>query len=411
MSYEIFIAKRYLKSKKRTGFISLITYISIGGVSIGVAALIIVLSVMNGFETEVRSRFIGVSSHLQIRATDGNGLANDTDLRKKISDLPHVLASTPFVEEKALIMSGESSTGLFLRGIDIETAVDVSQIRNNINFGSLELGEVEKEGEKPFPGIVLGFNLADRLLVTVGDVVTIWSLTGIKEFGQMTYAKQFRVTGYFETGLYEFDNNLAYISLESAQKLFQMGDKITGLELRLDKYEKARTVAKKMRPLLGEETKVITWFDMNKNLFAAMELEKIAAFVILCLIILVAAFNIVSTLIMVTMEKTRDIGILKSMGASPARIRRIFTFEGLIVGFIGTIFGFIIGYGLCWAQLTFRFFALPMNIYIINWLPIYMKWSDFFLIGAASILITYIASVYPAHNAAKLDPVAAIRYE
>jgi lipoprotein-releasing system permease protein len=156
---------------------------------------------------------------------------------------------------------------------------------------------------------------------------------------------------------------------------------------------------------------VITWFDMNKNLFAAMELEKIAAFVILCLIILVAAFNIVSTLIMVTMEKTRDIGILKSMGASPASIRRIFTLEGLIVGITGTILGYIFGYGLCWAQQTFRFFSLPMDIYIINWLPIYMKWSDFFLIGVASILITYIASVYPAHNASKLDPVAAIRYE
>jgi lipoprotein-releasing system permease protein len=411
MSYEFYVARRYLKSKKKTGFISLITYISIGGVALGVAALIIVLSVMNGFETEVRSRFIGITSHIQIRDARDQAIVNYADLIPEIIKTAHVRAATPFVEDKALIMSTESSTGIVLRGIDPATASSVTDLQKNINFGSLELGAVDKTDEPTLPGIVLGFNLADRLIVTVGDIVTIYSISGIKQFGQMPYFKQFRVTGYFETGLYEYDDNMAYISLESAQKLFQTGVGITGIELRLDDHDRARGVSKELQKKFTGVFNILTWFDMNKNLFAAMELEKIAAFVILSLIILVAAFNIVSTLTMVTMEKTRDIGILKSLGATQSDIRRIFTLEGLVVGFIGTGTGFLLGFGFCWVQQTFRFFSLPTNIYIINWLPVIMKWSDFLSIGCAAVAITFLAAVYPAHRAGLLDPVAAIRYE
>ena len=411
MSYEFFIAKRYLRSRKKTGFISLITYISIGGVAVGVAALIIVLSVMNGFETEVRSRFIGISSHVQIRDADSQVIQQYQPLLPLVQGTRHVVASTPFVEEKALIMSEESSTGILLRGMERETADAVTDLQKNINFGSLDLGPVEKPGAPTLPGIVLGFNLADRLIVTVGDVVTIYSIAGMKQIGQVPYFKQFRVTGYFETGLYEYDDNLAYVSLESAQKLFQIGEGITGMELRLDDFNHARRVRKELGQKIGASFQVLTWFDMNKNLFAAMELEKIAAFVILSLIILVAAFNIVSTLTMVTIEKTREIGILKSMGATREDIRRIFTFEGLVVGLLGTVIGVMAGFGFCWAQQTLRFFSLPSNIYIINWLPVIMKWVDFLFIGIAAMVITFIAAVYPAHRAAKMDPVAAIRYE
>jgi lipoprotein-releasing system permease protein len=222
---------------------------------------------------------------------------------------------------------------------------------------------------------------------------------------------QFRVAGYFETGLYEMDDTIAYISVESAQKLFQMGNKVSGVKIRLDDYRDAETIAGLINNRLGYPYRVLTWFDMNQNLYAWMNIEKWAAFVILSLIIMVAAFNIVSTLIMVTMEKTREIGILKAMGATASGIRKIFTFEGLFVGITGTILGCTIGYCLCWAQQTYRFFALPMDVYIISWLPVLMKWPDFFMISIASTLITFVASVYPAHKAAKLDPVAAIRYE
>jgi len=411
MSYELFIALRYLKSKRKTGFISLITYISVAGVVIGVAALIIVLSVMNGFESEVRSRFIGVDAHVKVRTFHHKGLANYQSVMKQIENIPHIKAMSPYIANKGLILSKEETTGLLIRGIDQKSAINISDLGKNINFGKLELGPVKTESGRELPGIVLGFHLADRLAVTLGDKVTLASFAGVKRFGQMPNMAQFIVTGYFETGLYEFDDNLVYISLSSAQKLFQMGDNISGIGLRLDNYEHAGVVADEIRNRLGYPYAVETWFDLNKNLFAWMQIEKWAAFIILSLIIMVAAFNIVSTLIMVTMEKTKDIGILKSMGATSASIRRIFTFEGLFVGVVGTAIGSVIGYGLCWAQLKYKFFALPMDVYIINWLPIQMKWTDFTMITVASIFITFIASVYPAHKAAKLDPVAAIRYE
>lgn len=411
MSYELFIALRYLKSKRKTGFISLITYISIAGVMIGVAALIIVLSVMNGFETEVRSRFIGVDAHLHVRTFHDRGVENWPALEREIGPQPEIQAISPYIFNKGLVKSREATTGILVRGIDPESAVKVTDIGKNINYGALQLGPVEKEDEPTLPGIVLGFNLADKLVVTLGDRLTIASFANVTQFGQMPQMMQFRVTGYFQTGLFEIDDNFAYISIESAQKLFQMGDKVSGLEIRLDDYEKAGAVAAKINNRLGYPYRVITWQDMNPNLFAWMKIEKWAAFVILSLIIMVAAFNIISTLIMVTMEKTKEIGILKSMGATNASIRRIFTIEGLFVGIVGTVLGNFVGYGLCWAQHTYKLFALPSDVYIISWLPVLMKWSDFFMISAAAILITFAASVYPAAHAAKLDPVESLRYE
>ncbi len=412
MNYELFIALRYLKSKRKTGFISLITYISVAGVVIGVAALIIVLSVMNGFEREVRSRFIGVDAHVHVRTFHDRGVENYQNLAEQIKDLPHVQAWTPYIFNKGLIRSRESTTGVLVRGIDPVSAVEVTDIGKNINFGKLELGMVTSEEEETaLPGIVLGYNLADKLIVTLGDRVTIASFANVSQFGQMPMMMQFRVTGFFESGLYEIDDNFAYISLESAQKLFKMGSKVSGIELRLDHYENAAAVAQQITSRLGYPYRAVTWQDMNPNLFAWMKIEKWAAFIILSLIIMVAAFNIVSTLIMVTMEKTKDIGILKSMGATRAGIRRIFTLEGLFVGIVGTILGDLIGFALCWAQQTYRWFALPSDVYIISWLPVLMKWSDFAMISAAAIVITFVASVYPAAHAAKLDPVEALRYE
>ncbi|MBN1479811.1 FtsX-like permease family protein [candidate division KSB1 bacterium] len=415
MSYELFIALRYLKSKRKTGFISLISYISIAGVTIGVAALIIVLSVMNGFESEVRSRFIGVDAHVKVRTFHDKGVDDYTNIMQQIKDTPHIVAMTPYVHKKGLIKSKTETTGLIIRGIDIETINNVTDVQKSINYGELNIAIVEVEQEdgstRQLPGIVLGFNLADRLMVTVGDQVILASFEDVTRVGQMPQMMQFVVTGYFETGLFEFDDNMAYISIVSAQKLFRMNNKVSGIGIKLDHYENANTVEQILDEELGYPYRVLTWYDLNQNLFAWMKIEKWAAFIILSLIIMVAAFNIISTMIMVTMEKTREIGILKSMGATSRGIQRIFTFEGLFVGVLGTVMGCLFGFALCWAQLRYKFFALPNDVYIIDWLPILMKWTDFTIIAVAAILITYSAAVYPASRAAKLDPVASIRYE
>ncbi len=418
MPFELFVAYRYLKSKRKEGFISLITLISVGGVTIGVAALIIVLSVMNGFESEVRSRLIGINTHLKVRTfrtIEHDGMETYTAVEHILKDVPQIKAMSPYIDGRGLLMSKHENTAVIFRGIETETAVKVSSILDNVIYGELKLDEVaapeSDEDQRPLPGILLGLSVADRMAVSIGDKVSAASFSGMKNFMQMPRMKQFRVAGYFESGLYEIDNNMAFISIESAQQLFNMGTKVSGIEVKLDNYMHAKAVADTVRDKLGYPYRAETWFDLNQNLFRWMEIERWAAFLILSLIIMVAAFNIVSTMIMVTMEKIRDIGILKSMGATNLGIRRIFTYEGLFVGILGTILGNVFGYGLCWLQYTYKFLALPGDVYFINWLPILMKWQDFIMISAASVLITYIAAIYPAVKAAKHDPVESIRYE
>lgn len=414
MTFELFIASRHLRSKRRTGFVSLITYISVFGVMIGVAALIIVLSVMNGFESEVRSRIVGFDAHVRVGTYHDRGIEGYAQVVSQIHDVPHILGISPYIVDKGLIRSAESSgEGVIIKGVDPATVVKVSDLERNIVYGSLGLGMTAgAEGERSLPGIVLGFNLADKLVVGIGDKVTIISPVGVTGMlGPMPPVMQFRVTGYFQTGLYQYDDTFAYISLESAQKLFKMGEAVTGLELRLDNLSNARWVAQQIDERLGYPYRTTTWFDMNRNLFSWMQIEKWAAFIILSLIIMVAAFNIASTLIMIVLEKTKEIGILKSMGATARSIMKIFVFEGLITGVVGTVLGCVAGYVLCWSQLEYKWFSLPGDVYIINFLPVLMKWTDFVWVSLAAILISYVATLYPAWKASRLDPVQAIRYE
>ena len=309
MSYELFVAARYLKSKRKTGFISLISYISIAGVTIGVAALIIVLSVMNGFESEVRSRFIGVDAHVKVRTFHDKGVTGYQKLMQQIKDTPHVVAMTPYVHKKGLVRSKSETTGLIIRGIDPETVNDVTDLKNSINYGELNVGMTKTDDGRTLPGIVLGFNLADRLVVTLGDKVILASFEDVTNVGQMPQMMQFVVTGYFEAGLFEFDDNLAYVSNATAQRLFRMRDKVSGIVIKLDHYENAGMVENMLDEQLGYPYRILTWFDLNQNLFAWMKIEKWAAFIVLSLISIVAAFNIISTMIMVTMEKTLEISM------------------------------------------------------------------------------------------------------
>ncbi|MFH1861842.1 MAG: lipoprotein-releasing ABC transporter permease subunit, partial [bacterium] len=407
---ELFIATRYLRSKRRTGFISLIGYISIAGVTIGVAALIIVLSVMNGFETEVRQRIIGADAHIRLGTYHETGIANWEGIAEKIRDLDHITGISPYIMEKGMIREGNQTEGVIVRGIDPTTVAEVSDLPQQITYGGLHLERRDVTGKDNLPGIVLGRFLADRLYATLGDTVILFSPGAAGPFSQPR-AKQFHVAGIFTTGLYEYDDVFAYIAIPEAQDLFRLLDKVTGLDIKLDDLEKAAQVKEAILERLGHPYFPRTWFEMHRNLFSWMKIEKWMTFIMLSLIIVVAAFNIISSLTMVVMEKKKDIGILKSMGATKAGIRRIFLYEGLIVGGLGTFLGTLLGWGLCSLQQEYHFFALPPDVYFLSELPILMQVSDFIIIAFAAVSLCLLASIYPAYQAASLVPVEAIRYE
>ncbi len=409
MSYEFFIAKRYLRSKRKTKFVSVITLISIGGVLIGVTALDFILSMMNGFEKEVRSRIIGTTAHVSVFSTYEEGIDNYQELIPQIKEAKHVENVAPYIYYKAAIASKTGSDGIVVRGIDPEKEKLVTDVERNLKVGSLELDKDEDE----LPGILLGATLADRLGVELGDNVVLFSL---KE-GSLTTgwsqpkASKLRLRGIFETGMYEYDASMAYISLSTAQKLFNLGSRITGLHVKLDNLYQASKVAEQLEEKLGYHYYALDWMHMHKNLFSWMQLEKYAMFIVLSLIVAVAAFNIISTLIMVVMEKRKDIGVLKSMGSTNSSIMKIFMFEGLVVGAIGILLGTLFGYILCWIQRSFNIISLPAEIYFISTLPVEMRPLDFILVASAAMLLTFLATVYPARRAAQLSPVDAIRYE
>ena len=411
-NFEYLIAKRYLKAKRRTGFISIITYISIGGVTIGVTALILVLSVMNGFEQEVRSRLLGADAHIRLRKYFSRTITEVDSILKIVRNTKHVIGASPAIYEEGMISSKDRQHATVIKAIDPKTAGLVTDIAEKIKLGQLDFTPKQIDGKK-LPGIVLGVHLADILHTThIGDLVSVASIP--KEGGLFAQPRimQFYVAGLVEIGYYEYDKVFSYMSIEAAQKLFDMPKGVTWLEIKLDDYELADRVKKEIvDEKLGYPFYARTWFEMNRSLYSWMEIEKWGSFVILSLIIMVAAFNIISSLIMVVMEKTREIGILKSMGATSRSILRIFVFEGLLVGVIGTALGSIIGYALGFAQLYFGIISLPGDVYLISSLPILMKWSDFFAISSVAIFLSVAASYYPAYKASRLVPVEAIRYE
>ena len=413
MAYEMFIACRYLRSRRKVKFISVITLFSVGGVFVGVAALIIVLAVMNGLESEVRSRIVGTTAHLNVLTFHDDGIEDYREILPAVGKVERVVAAAPFIYYKAAIRSKYRSDGILVRGIDPVLEAKVTKLEDNILYGQLDLEPQHGGDGKALPGIILGASLADALGAVVDQKVTLLSLrdTGEAASWMVPKAAQFRVAGIFETGLYEYDSALAYISIPAAQKLFEMGSRVTGIQVKTDDLFHAGEVAKSIGKSLGYPYYTVDWMHMHKNLFSWMTMEKWGMFIILSLIVIVATFNIISTLIMVVMEKTKDIGILKSMGATSGSIMRIFMFEGILVGLVGTILGCVVGYLICWAQETFHFFSLPAEIYFINTLPIEMKVVDFTKVALAAMGLCFLATVYPARKAAKLAPVDAISYE
>ena len=414
MSYELFIGLRYLKAKRKQTFVSLITLISITGVMVGVTALIVVIAVMNGFKEDLREKILGVTSHVVISRFDGN-ISKYQKVRTKVEEVAGVNAATPFIYTQVMISSRKAISGAVLRGIEPKTASKVINLPKNLRSGSLDELEAEKkpEGMRSTPGIILGNELARNIGVTRGEPVTVISPLGrLTPLGRVPRSQTFRVAGIFDSGMYEYDSTIAYVSLWAAQRFLGIGEQVTGIEVRVDEIYEADRVARAIgKALDGYPYWSRDWMRMNKNLFSALKLEKIVMFIILTLIILVAAFNIVGTLIMVVIEKTRDIAILKSMGATRRSIMKIFMIEGAVIGLVGTLLGLLGGYTLCKLLATYKFIELPSDVYYISTLPVQMNPLDVAIIALAAIVITLAASVYPAWQASRFDPAEAIRYE
>ncbi len=410
MRYELFISLRYLRAKRKQIFISLITILSMAGVGLGVMALIVVLSVMGGFVEDLKTKILGTNAHL-IVMQHNSPMRAYREVMERIQGMEGIVACAPFIFSQAMITSENNAHGIVLRGIDPERSSKVINIGQTLKQGSL--AALQKEDEAgAYPGIFIGKELAHNLGIFLGDQVVIVSPLGaLSPLSPGPPMKKFKVVGIFDTGMYEYDTSLAYISLKSAQKFLAMGDAVTGVEVKVEDIYDVKRVAENIRKKLGFPFWTKDWMQMNKSLFAALKLEKTVMFIILVLIVLVAAFGIVSSLIMVVMEKTKDIAILKSMGATAKSIRRIFVLEGLIIGLAGTAFGLIAGYTICLLLAKYQFISLPSDIYYISRLPVKMNVLDFIMVSFSAISISFLATIYPSYQAAKLDPAEALRYE
>ncbi|MDW7711944.1 MAG: lipoprotein-releasing ABC transporter permease subunit [Deferrisomatales bacterium] len=403
--YELGIALRYLKARRGELFISLITWISVGGVALGVMALVVVLSVMTGFEEDLRDKILGATAHVTVYSL-GPALERSADVVGELEQVEGVVSATPFALSQVMLMAGRAVQGAVFRGVELESEARAAEVERFLVEGRLP------EARGDVPGLLVGREMARGMGLFVGDVVQVVSPAGSPTpLGLVPRMRAFRVSGIFASGMYEYDTSFLFTDLETAQDFLRLGEGVSGIEVGTRDLYGADRVARAIEARLGPGYWTRDWMEMNRNLFSALKLEKIVMFVILALIVVVAAFNIAATLIMVVLEKARDIGILKSMGATGRSIRRIFMLEGLVIGGLGTGAGLLGGWVLCVLLKRYRFIDLPSDVYYIDTLPVVMKPEVFALVAVCAVALSFLATLYPSWQAARMDPVEILRYE
>jgi lipoprotein-releasing system permease protein len=447
MKFELFVATRYLRAKRRQAVIGVITGISIAGVAAGVASLIVALAINNGFRQDLQDRLLGSTSHVNLLRVQGDGIKDWRPLMERLATGPHVVATAPAIYEQVLISRGPRARGAVLKGMIPAYERKVSDLLNAVKIGSAKALEEGTDqvgpGLRPglggsetrphtdsaesepsdslqsvenrvaaMPPIILGKDMAADLGATVGSVVLVTSPQGeLTPFGMVPKYNRFRVAGIFNSGFYDYDTSWAFARLFDAQRLFGLGDLISLIEFKIDDIYKADQVSRELEAAAGSGFMATNWMEQNKALFRALRLERVVTFITIGLIVFVAALNILISLTMMVMEKTRDIAVLMSMGTRKSQVRRLFVAQGMLIGVIGTAIGLVLGYGLSWAGAHYHLISLSPEVYSIDYVPFAPRAIDGLLVAVIAIGISFIATIYPSWSAARILPAEALRYE
>jgi len=406
MKFEWFVAKRYLTAKRKQAFISVITLISVVGITIGVMALIIAIALITGFQRDVQDKILGATSHIMISDLSGGGIPDYEPFIKEIEKNEKITEVSPVAYKTVLIKGPYKNSGVVLRGLDFRREETSSFWKEKLERGTIPDSGAD-EGN-----ILLGWDLAFEIGAGVGDTVTVLSLSNrLTPMGLFPNIKKLRVTGIFRTGLYEYDASTALVNLKTAQDIIGIDTKVNLVQIKIKNIFKAPEFKEEIMNILPPETYATTWMEMNESLFSALKLEKKLMFFTIALIILVAALNIIATLILMVMEKTKDIGVLMAMGATPKSIRKVFFIQGAIIGILGTFIGTFLGLAWCWLANTFELIRVPVDIYQIPFVPFKISILDLLIIIFSAVLISFTSTLFPSHRASKIDPVGALKYE